>query len=377
MTRRPMKYVAPDPATGTPVFVTTLCGTTGPRRLLRDTGEVSDGLRVFELAECVADPCVGVVCCASTIRRTLYLTISAAGTCLDGRVVTLTYSATSGKWEGALAFTCGSSGFDASFTFYCVPLGLSLAVEFVLTVEYRNFTPQCGITNAGIAHATGYQPGAIANYYTCDPFFATYSHGDSFPYFFGDPLGSGRCHEPGTNTPVTITVGTTPGGSGSGSGSGAGPCVPPATRGLMKFFGLDPATGFPVLAKACCPQSGSGSGSGGGVVTDCCPGAGLPTTLIATFTLRSGSCPALDGLSVPLAYDAGTGQWAGSFAAGGDAGSFTIACVGGFFSVTGGGNLVLPGGGGSLQSCAPFQYAITAVGWTPCPGALFDLTVTE
>ncbi len=83
-------------------------------------------------------------------------------------------------------------------------------------------------------------------------------------------------------------------------------------------------------------------------IASCCPQA-LPTTLIAHF---SSTCSCLDGVTVTLTYNAGTGKWSGTYDTSGCSNNGTISLD------------FLCDSGAGLGGCRDFKLE-----WTTCGGA--------
>jgi hypothetical protein len=148
-----------------------------------------------------------VPCCDNTLPRTLTLTISAAGTCLDGKTVTLAYISGTSNWGGSLTFDCSGHTVALVFFLHCETGGGILTPTFHLV--YGN-SGECGIAPFGffqgtcIARPFGLD---IFNYYTCNPFAATWTQERSGPTtltFANVTGGAYVCG--GDGNPVTLTV---------------------------------------------------------------------------------------------------------------------------------------------------------------------------
>lgn len=121
------------------------------------------------------------------------------------------------------------------------------------------------------------------------------------------------------------------------------------------------------------------------VETTCCEGTPIPTTLYATYSGGTGSCDCLDGVTVTMTYNAGSGYWVG----GPDGGTcgydvYTwLRCASGNWRLGQSGNAIEPSIEaelvGAALDCEPFSLSgVLESALCPFPpGGSVTVTITE
>lgn len=315
--RRPMIYAGVDPRTGEPVYLTTGCGTGSgagsfaiARRLLRNTGKVYQGLRVFEFADCRTERDRAVMKFAGIDPRTLlpvwlkacclagvstkccdreYLltqTLCVKGTILlpDGTPVVGWGQAIYGTLFGVAGWVfnvcIGASG-SGSGAGSGAGSGPPTCMSGLLYCTLDN--PAYGIADWGWAMLFYAENGVYLN--------------DIPPY--KEDLCFAYCNALGAANPGFYASTTGP------------VCTAPGP--ILEFF--SPDTLSPADLAAC---EAAGGGGGGAIDTPCAPGNATPATLPASVVTTAGSCGAYGTLPIPftLTYEGligGSDVWEGQF----------------------------------------------------------------
>lgn len=112
------------------------------------------------------------------------------------------------------------------------------------------------------------------------------------------------------------------------------------------------------------------------IETDCCEC--VPTILHGTFSAGSGTCTCLNGVTVTLTYNSGSGAWEGTFTGcGGDTDvSFTCSSGLGNWLVEATGHCTIGSTAAGSFTCDPFQVSFNVIPSGCCLGGS-TLTIVE
>ncbi len=200
---------------------------------------------------------------------------------------------------------------------------------------------------------------------------------------------------PNDPTPTTLTVRllNTTAGASSGAG-GTAPATVVLFQGttVLASWPLSPPSSFAdytftlgsnVLSKITNYAILNVEVIAGPVSNTCCPPA-LPAILHATFGGGTDGCSCLDGLSVPLAWNARSQEWIGGFSGCGAAPSTMLfSCVSAGpplqFTLTSdsGGGCLFAGGESSSATCSPtFSVTFSNISFGGCCSGTVNIQVT-